>query len=106
MITIFSVVEDPQVAGHDLVLQHGPGGDVYPVTVDSDDDHRAPQTHLAIIFSKRGNIFQLKYIHLLELLTIIREVSHYPKKARELTANILYILPDLSNLGRGCLYIT
>ena len=42
---LISVVEDPEVAGHDLVLQHGPGGDVDPVPVVGDDDHRAPETH-------------------------------------------------------------
>ena len=41
----FSVVEDPEVAGHDLVLKHGPGGDVDPVPVVGDDDHSAPETH-------------------------------------------------------------
>ena len=40
-----SVVEDPEVSGHDLVLQPGPGGDVDPVPVISDDDHRASETH-------------------------------------------------------------
>ena len=40
------MVEDPEVAGHDLVLQHGPGGDVDPVPVVGDDDHRTPETHL------------------------------------------------------------
>ena len=39
------MVENPEVAGHDLVLQHGPGGDVDPVPVVGDDDHRAPETH-------------------------------------------------------------
>ena len=39
------MVEDPEVAGHYLVLQHGPGGDVYPVPVVSDDDHSAPEAH-------------------------------------------------------------
>ena len=39
------VVEDPEVARHYLVFQHGPGGDVYPVPMVSDDDHSAPETH-------------------------------------------------------------
>ena len=39
------MVEDPEVAGHDLVLQHGPGGDIDPVPVVGDDDYRASETH-------------------------------------------------------------
>ena len=39
------MVENPEVAGHDLVLQHGPGGDVDPVPVVGDDDHSTPETH-------------------------------------------------------------
>ena len=46
MIPCFSVVEDPEVARHDLVLQHGPGGDIDPVPVVGDDDHSSPETHL------------------------------------------------------------
>ena len=34
------MVENPEVAGHDLVLQHGPGRDVNSVPVVGDDDHR------------------------------------------------------------------
>ena len=53
------MVEYPEVAGHDLVLQHGPGGDVYPVPVVSNDDHRAPQTHWAKIFCHRKIFLKL-----------------------------------------------
>ena len=38
------VVEYPEVAGHDLVLQDRPGGDVDPVPVVGDDDDCPPQT--------------------------------------------------------------
>uniref|UniRef100_A0A0E9XNH6 Uncharacterized protein n=1 Tax=Anguilla anguilla TaxID=7936 RepID=A0A0E9XNH6_ANGAN len=34
-----SVVEDAQIARNDLVLQHGSGRDVDPVSVVGDDDH-------------------------------------------------------------------
>ena len=40
------MVHDPHVAGHDLVLEDGAGGDVDPLPVVGDDDHRALQTHL------------------------------------------------------------
>ena len=43
--SFISMVENPEVAGHDLVLQHGPGGDVDPVPVVGDDDHSTPETH-------------------------------------------------------------
>ena len=33
-----SVVQDPQVARNDLVLQHGSGGNVNPVSVIGDDN--------------------------------------------------------------------
>ena len=40
------MIHDPQVAGHNLVLEAGPGWDVYPVPVVGDDDHRALEAHL------------------------------------------------------------
>ena len=43
------MVHDPHVAGHDLVLEDGAGGDVDPLPVVSDDNHRALQTHLDTI---------------------------------------------------------
>ena len=43
------MVHDPHVAGHDLVLEDGAGGDVDPLPVVGDDDHRALQTHLDTI---------------------------------------------------------
>jgi hypothetical protein len=33
------MVEYPEVAGYNLVLQNGSGWDVYPVTMVSNDDH-------------------------------------------------------------------
>ena len=39
------MIQYSEVAGHDLVLQHGAGGDVDPVPMVGDDDHCAPETH-------------------------------------------------------------
>ena len=43
------MIQYSEVAGHDLVLQHGAGGDVDPVPVVGDDDDRAAETHCDIV---------------------------------------------------------
>ena len=45
------MVHDPHVAGHDLVLEDGAGGDVDPLPVVGDDDHRAAETHCGIVIN-------------------------------------------------------
>ena len=45
------MIQYSEVAGHDLVLQHGAGGDVDPVPVVGDDDHRAAETHCGIVIN-------------------------------------------------------
>ena len=45
------MIQYSEVAGHDLVLQHGAGGDVDPVPVVGDDDDRAAETHCDIVIN-------------------------------------------------------
>ena len=54
------MIQYSEVAGHDLVLQHGAGGDVDPVPVVGDDDDRAAETHCdiginGVIEERRGS---------------------------------------------------
>ena len=39
------MIKDPKVSGDDLGLKDRSGGDVDPVPVVCNDDHRAPQAH-------------------------------------------------------------
>lgn len=48
LVCVVSVVQDAQVPGDYLVFQHCSGGNVDPVSVISDDDHRA--------LKRRGNV--------------------------------------------------
>ena len=45
------MIQYSEVAGNDLVLQHGAGGDVDPVPVVGDDDDRAAETHCGIMIN-------------------------------------------------------
>merc|ERR1719471_533848 len=58
------MVQNSQIAGHDLVLQHGPGGDVDPVPVVGDDDHRPPQTDSSPEgdVPRHGEVVQLQHV--------------------------------------------
>ena len=40
-----SMIQNPKVARDNLVLQNGPGGDVYSVAMVSNDDHSSSEAH-------------------------------------------------------------